>query len=210
MGFLESQDIGVQGSLTYGPWMHGVKPRRTAYNHYRTDFPLEGAWLFLSRLVHDSIRPILHQNLLYTWSLAATHLVGEPSLNSAPNDNNDYSLLFPIDNHQISFCNSQSILSMWKLFATHHLKLLKKHEVNYHVLNPILMRLLTHQHHFPTWMQIIFPPLVRRPNFLQIRPILLLILLLQRWAHLFRNLIIKKTLGHVLIQASDCHYRELF
>uniref|UniRef100_A0A803Q743 Zinc knuckle CX2CX4HX4C domain-containing protein n=1 Tax=Cannabis sativa TaxID=3483 RepID=A0A803Q743_CANSA len=57
--FLEKIDEGNDPHLTYGPWMEDSALPNSCYNQYMQDFSKAGPCLFITRLVRNTITPII-------------------------------------------------------------------------------------------------------------------------------------------------------
>ncbi|KAF4357456.1 hypothetical protein G4B88_008644 [Cannabis sativa] len=72
--YLEKLDEGIDSDLGYGPWMEGSPSPKSPYDRYRQDFSKAGPWPFVTRLVRNTISPIIQ------------HLRKPPLLPSLPID----------------------------------------------------------------------------------------------------------------------------
>uniref|UniRef100_A0A803PJK4 Reverse transcriptase domain-containing protein n=1 Tax=Cannabis sativa TaxID=3483 RepID=A0A803PJK4_CANSA len=57
--YLEKIDDGKEPDLAYGPWMEGSPLPKSPYDRYRQDFSKAGPWPFVTRLVRNTISPII-------------------------------------------------------------------------------------------------------------------------------------------------------
>uniref|UniRef100_A0A803PM29 CCHC-type domain-containing protein n=1 Tax=Cannabis sativa TaxID=3483 RepID=A0A803PM29_CANSA len=57
--YLEKIDDGKEPDLPYGPWMEGSPLLKSPYDRYRQDFSKAGPWPFVTRLVRNTISPII-------------------------------------------------------------------------------------------------------------------------------------------------------
>uniref|UniRef100_A0A803Q028 Zinc knuckle CX2CX4HX4C domain-containing protein n=1 Tax=Cannabis sativa TaxID=3483 RepID=A0A803Q028_CANSA len=57
--FMEKIDEGKEPDLSYGPWMEGSALPKSAYDRYRQDFSKAGPWPFITRLVRNTVAPII-------------------------------------------------------------------------------------------------------------------------------------------------------
>uniref|UniRef100_A0A803QQ09 CCHC-type domain-containing protein n=1 Tax=Cannabis sativa TaxID=3483 RepID=A0A803QQ09_CANSA len=58
--YLEKIDEGKEPDLCYGPLLEGSPLPKSPYDHYRQDFSKAGPWSFVTRLVRNTILPIIH------------------------------------------------------------------------------------------------------------------------------------------------------
>uniref|UniRef100_A0A803Q332 DUF4283 domain-containing protein n=1 Tax=Cannabis sativa TaxID=3483 RepID=A0A803Q332_CANSA len=57
--YLEKLDEGIDSDLGCGPWMEGSPFPKSPYDRYRQDFSKAGPWSFETRLVRNTISPII-------------------------------------------------------------------------------------------------------------------------------------------------------